>query len=260
MDISCRNTPREWLRLTVIAVGFAILAVAFVAPAIPKYAAVDVAISVALNKLVGLSPLTDKALVQIADSNLIGSLVVALIWLCWFRFVGKPKRIRICVGMLATTGAGIVSRLLQLFLKFHLRPVFDTSLNLTLASGVRPEGLHAWSSFPSDTLTLLGALTCVIVLCDLRLGLVAFVLSAILAFARVATGVHWASDVVFGFLLGMSTVWFASKIPLPKFVYAVDLESPWFAFCAFLLSFQSASFYYSIQMAVKLIVPSITPQ
>jgi len=97
-------------------------------------------------------------------------------------------------------------------------------------------------------------------MCDLRLGLVAFVLSAILGFARVATGTHWASDVVFGFILGMSIVWFASKIQPPKFVYAIDLESPSFAFCAFLLSFQSASFYYSIQMAVKLIVPSITPQ
>jgi membrane-associated phospholipid phosphatase len=209
---------------------------------------------------VGLSPLTDKALVQISDSNLIGSLIVGLIWWCWFRFVGKPERIRIGVGMLATGGAGILSRLMQLFLKFHLRPVFDTSLNLTLATGVRPEGLHAWNSFPSDTLTLLGALTCVIALCNLRLGLVAFVLSAIVAFARVATGTHWASDVVFGFLLGISIVWFASKIPLPKFVHAIDLQSPWFALCAFLLSFQSASFYYSIQMAVKLIVPSITPQ
>jgi membrane-associated phospholipid phosphatase len=162
--------------------------------------------------------------------------------------------------MLATLGAGILSRLLQLFLKFHLRPLFDTSLTLTHAMGVSPDGLHAWSSFPSDTLTLLGALTCVIALCDLRLGLMAFGLSALIGFARVATGTHWASDVVFGFILGMSVVWFASKIPLPKFVYAIDLDSPWFAFCAFLLSFQSASFYYSLQMAVKLIVPSITPQ
>jgi hypothetical protein len=58
----------------------------------------------------------------------------------------------------------------------------------------------------------------------------------------------------------MSIVWFASNIPLPKFVYRIDFESPWFAFCAFLLSFQSASFYDSAQLAVKLIVPSITPQ
>src|SRR5690348_786109 len=77
--------------LAVVTVGFAILAVACVATAIPEHDGVDAAISVALNKLVGLSPLTDKALVQIADSNLIGSLVVALIWLCWFRFVGKPE-------------------------------------------------------------------------------------------------------------------------------------------------------------------------
>lgn len=233
-----------------VTVVFAVLAAAFVATAISGHA-VDAAISVALNKFVGQSPLIDKALVQAQDSNLIGSVIVALIWSCWFRFVEKPERISISIGMLATLGAGIVGRLVQLFLKFHLRPVFDTSLNLTLASGVRPEGLHAWSSFPSDTLTLLGALTCVIALCDLRLGLVALVLSAIVAFARVATGVHWASDVVFGFLLGMSIVWLASKTPLPKFVFEIDLASPWFAFCAFLLSFQSASFYYSTQMAVN---------
>jgi membrane-associated phospholipid phosphatase len=238
--------------------AFAVLA--FVVAAIVGHAATDAAISVALNKFVGLSPLIDRALVQAQNSDLIGSVIVALIWSCWFRFVEKRERIRISVGMLATLGAGILSRLLQLFLKFHLRPVFDTSLSLTLAAGVRPEGLHAWSSFPSDTLTLLGALTCVVALCDLRLGLVAFVLSAIVGFARVATGTHWASDVAFGFTLGTSIVWLASQIPPPKFVYAIDLESPWFVFCAFLLSFQSASFYYSIQVAVKLIVPSITPQ
>jgi undecaprenyl-diphosphatase len=243
-----------------LTVAFAAFALAFVVAAIAGHATADAAISVALNKFVGLSPLIDRALLQAHASNLIGSVIVALIWSCWFRFVEKYERIRISVGMLATLGAGILSRLLQLFLKFHLRPVFDTSLSLTLAAGGRPENLHAWSSFPSDTLTLLGALTCVIALCDLRLGLVAFVLSAIVGFARVATGTHWASDVVFGFILGTSIVWLASKIPLPKFVYAIDLESPWFAFCAFLISFQSASFYYSGQMAVKLIVPSITPQ
>ena len=238
---------------------FAALAVALLI-AVGAGAAADRAISVTLNKLVGLSPLTDNALVQLQDSNILGSVTVGLIWSCWFRFVEKPERIRIGVGMLATVGAGILSRLMQLFLKFHLRPVFDTSLSLTPVAGVRPEGLHAWSSFPSDTLTLLGALTCIIALCDLRLGLVAFVLSALIGFARVAIGIHWASDIVFGFILGMSVVWFASKVPLPKFVYRIDVESPWFAFCAFLLSFQSASFYYSAQMAVKLIVPSITPQ
>jgi len=239
---------------------FAVLAVALVVAAIAGHAAADAAISVALNKFVGLSPLIDRALVQTQNSDLIGSVIVALIWSCWFRSVGKRERIRISVGMLATVGAGILSRLLQLFLKFHLRPVFDTSLGLALAEGVRPEGLHAWSSFPSDTLTVLGGLTCVIALCDLRLGLLAFALSAIVGFARVATGTHWASDAVFGFILGTSIVWLASRTPLPKFVYAIDVESPWFGFCAFLLSFQSASFYYSIQLAVKLIVPSITPQ
>jgi membrane-associated phospholipid phosphatase len=242
-----------------VTVVFAVLAAAFVATAISGHA-VDAAISVALNKFVGQSPLIDKALVQAQDSNLIGSVIVALIWSCWFRFVEKPERIRISIGMLATLGAGIVARLLQLFLKFHSRPVFDTSLGLTLALGVRPEGLHAWSSFPSDTVTLLGALTCVVALRDLRLGLIAFLLSAVVGFARVATGTHWASDVIFGFILGMSIVWFASKIPPPKFAYAIDFESPWFAFCAFLFSFQSASFYYSSQLAAKLIVPSITPQ
>jgi membrane-associated phospholipid phosphatase len=249
----------SWRDLTFIAV-FAVLAVTLVVAAIAGHAEADVAISVALNKFVGLSPLIDRALGQAQGSDLIGSVIVALIWSCWFRFVGKRERIRISIGMLATVGAGILSRLLQLLLKFHLRPVFNTSLSLTFAGGARPEGLHAWSSFPSDTLTVLGALTCIIALCDLRLGLVAFVLSAIVGFARVATGTHWASDVVFGFILGTSIVWLASKMPAPKFVYVIDFESPWFAFCAFLLSFQSASFFYSGQMAVKLIVPSITPQ
>jgi hypothetical protein len=121
---------------TLIAV-FAVLAVAFVVAAIAGHTPADAAISVALNKFVGLSPLIDRALMQAQDSNLIGSVIVALIWSCWFRFVGKAERIRISVGMLATLGAGILSRLLQLFLKFHLRPAFDASFDFCRGSASR---------------------------------------------------------------------------------------------------------------------------
>lgn len=57
-------------------------------------------------------------------------------------------------------------------------------------------------SFPSDHAVIAGALATGLVIVDRRLGLVAWLLALLLAFARVYVGVHYPADVIAGLLLG----------------------------------------------------------
>lgn len=59
------------------------------------------------------------------------------------------------------------------------------------------------ASFPSDHLAALGAVTICAWLTSRRLGIVTAIIAAVVAFARVFVGVHYVSDVIGGFVLGM---------------------------------------------------------
>lgn len=58
------------------------------------------------------------------------------------------------------------------------------------------------ASFPSDHAVMAGAVAAGLLLVDRRLGLVAVVLAALMAFARVYVGVHFPVDVLAGLALG----------------------------------------------------------
>jgi len=75
----------------------------------------------------------------------------------------------------------------------------------------RPFAMHAATlllppssdpSFPSDHATFGFAIAMTLVLSSRRIGLLALLISAILAFSRVYTGEHYGSDVVAGALIG----------------------------------------------------------
>lgn len=61
-------------------------------------------------------------------------------------------------------------------------------------------------SFPSDHATAVGAVAAGLWLADRRLGFLAGILAALMAFSRVYVGVHYPGDVLAGLLLGAGTV------------------------------------------------------
>ncbi|MHB8490134.1 MAG: phosphatase PAP2 family protein [Candidatus Dormibacteria bacterium] len=73
------------------------------------------------------------------------------------------------------------------------------------------------ASFPSDHLAALGAVTICVWLTSRRLGIVTAIIAAVVALARVFVGVHYVSDVVAGFVLGLMcgglTWWATSRAP-----------------------------------------------
>ena len=72
----------------------------------------------------------------------------------------------------AATLAALLSRLLQLALPFHVRPLYNPDLRLKRPIGVEWGTLNHWSFFPSDHAALLFALATLIWTNDRRWGVV----------------------------------------------------------------------------------------
>ena len=131
----------------------------------------DSTIVLFLNKFVGKSRLLDGSVELISDKHILGGvLFVALLWLIWFKDKRDESRIRLFMGGVAAVLVGLLSRLLQLSLPFHVRPLYNADLKLTWPIGVGWGILNHWNSFPSDHASLLFALATLIWINDRRWG------------------------------------------------------------------------------------------
>jgi membrane-associated phospholipid phosphatase len=141
--------------------------------------------------------------------------VVAL----WFSSDYRRRRSRMLVGLLSTCVAVLLSVWIQHHINVHVRPFLDPTLHLQSTPPAWTVGLRHLNSFPSDTATLFFALTAVVFLENRMAGCIALLWSLIAAcVARVATGWHYPSDVVGGFVLGVGCVFLATRIrPLLAF-------------------------------------------
>ena len=85
-----------------------------------------------LNKFAGRSPLLDRSVELLSDTFLLTSIpLVALLWLIWFKDKREESRIGLLMGVLQPFWRGFLSRLLQLVLPFHVRPLYNAALKLT---------------------------------------------------------------------------------------------------------------------------------
>jgi membrane-associated phospholipid phosphatase len=131
----------------------------------------DFTIVLFLNKFVGKSRLLDGSVELISEKHILeGVLFVALLWLIWFKDKREQSRIRLFMGGVASVLAVLVSRLLQLALPFHVRPLYNPDLQLTWPIGVEWGTLNHWNSFPSDHAAFYFALATLIWICDCHWG------------------------------------------------------------------------------------------
>lgn len=91
-------------------------------------------------------------------------------------------------------GWGIINRIIQYiyhrpqpFVNFSFEPVFSHKIT---------------ASFPSDHATVLAALATVFLFYNRKLGYSLLGVSVIVGLARIASGLHWPSDVLAGLLIG----------------------------------------------------------
>jgi undecaprenyl-diphosphatase len=212
-----------------------------------------------LNKFVGKSYLLDRSIELISDTFILnGVLFVALLWFIWFRDKREESRIRLFMGGVAAVLAGLLSRLLQLFLTFHCRPLLSADLKLTSPIGVESGTLNHWNCFPSDHAALFFGLATLIWINDRRLGVFALFWAAIVSSTRVYLGFHYPSDILGGEALGIFMVILFQRFPLPALVSRLlDWErkaSSSFYAVAFITSYQAGTLFNDVRDIGHLLV------
>ena len=111
-----------------------------------------------INQTAGRNGIVDKLIYDIADAQLLkGGVFLAVYWWLWFDRKGQWRR-NVVVAMVAAIVTAILSRLLQVGLPFHQRPLHSPGIGLHVPLAVDPETLNAFSSFPSDHAMLFFAL------------------------------------------------------------------------------------------------------
>jgi membrane-associated phospholipid phosphatase len=154
------------------------------------------------------------------------------------------------LGTVSAVLAGLLSRLLQLALPFHLRPLYTVDLHLTWPIGVGSD-LNHWNCFPSDHAALFFAFATLICMNDRRLGAVALFWAAIMSATRIYLGYHYPTDVIGGAALGVCLAIISKKVSFPRWIYRVlewERYSPSsFYALAFIASYQAGTLFGDVR-------------
>ena len=226
----------------VLAVGVALLA----------RHAIDYPIMTFLSRSQGRSTLVEKLLLAPGRFDLLGGpIFIAGIWLVWFDAPRQETRARVIAGLLGSAAAGGVSRLLQLSLHSHPRPLHDSALSFTPPPWIDADALNHWNSFPSDHAALFFGLALTVFLERPRLGIAAFAWAVLVDLDRVYSGIHFPSDVVGGAALGLLFVCASQRRPIRLACgqivrWAGRAPGPFYG-CAFLLCYEVAELFGGIR-------------
>jgi undecaprenyl-diphosphatase len=178
---------------------------AFVAILVPA-SVLDV--SGAIRSLSGHSGLLDVAMRFVAVYLILSAALVAIP--VWRRRAGLRTCVAAALGAIlavaVTAAIGMLWDRPRPFVAGHFTPLIDHA----------PD-----ASFPSDHLAALGAATICFWFSSRRLGITVGVVALVVAFARVYVGVHYVTDVVGGFALGLlcgALMWCATS----RVTYALE--------------------------------------
>jgi membrane-associated phospholipid phosphatase len=206
----------------------------------------------ALNVYARRSALLDRTVHALTSRDLLqGTVFIGLIWYLWFSTKRPDTRSQLLVGVVAASVAGIVSRLLQIALPTHLRPLHSPALHFVPPIGVEQADLNHFSSFPSDHGAVFFGLAFVILRHRTDLGVGAFLWATGLGLARVYDGFHYPSDIVGAAGLGvLAVVCFQNAWALRVATRALAFEGTrrgCFYMLAFVVSFQVATLFDDIR-------------
>ena len=205
-----------------------------------------------INSLAGHSALLDRLAQSLTvDQSLQGGAFVALLWFLWFATDATDKRAWLLSGLAAAACAGFLSRLLQLALPTHPRPLHTLALGFVMPAGVEPATLNHFNSFPSDHGAVFFTLAFVIWRLRPWLGFGAFVWAIIVDMARVYEGYHYPSDILGSIGLSLIAVTVFRNVTAHHLACrVVDLEKlqrPWFYLMEFIISYQVATLFDDIR-------------
>jgi membrane-associated phospholipid phosphatase len=195
------------------------------------------------------------------NTNLLkGGLFLAMYWYFWFRAGPDRDRrrravIAIVVGALA---ALVASRIIADLVPFRIRPMYDLHLqHHPYAFPISPI-LVNWSAFPSDQATFFFALAFGLAQLSRRLAIPAMLyVAGWICLPRMFLGVHYASDVVAGAVIGFTLVWGSLRVRWLQSGFATRLlalaeaRPEVFYPAAFLASFEMSVLFDDIREAAR---------
>jgi undecaprenyl-diphosphatase len=213
---------------------------------------VDFPIVKFLNSFAHRSQLLDKSMHAMTTLVLLqGAVFIALIWYLWFAFADIEARGRLLAATLTAAIAGALSRVLQLVLPSHLRPLHTPQLDFVLPFDVDPNTLNHFNSFPSDHGVVFFGLSAMIYRLSPKLGIAAFVWATVIDVARVYDGYHFPSDIIGAAGLGLLMVHLSQSQPVQRLACrTLTLERryrPAFYMFAFLATYQVATLFDDVR-------------
>ncbi|MCB4821363.1 phosphatase PAP2 family protein [Roseicella aerolata] len=152
--------------------------------------------------------------------------LVLLLLYVWLRSPGKTQQGGVLAsaelvvrGTLAIGAALAFGRMLQLLLPMRQRPRFAFP-EIPFPPTDYFANLDDWSSMPSDHAMLVAAIAAVIWARSRPLAMLAVAWGLLfVSFARVYVGLHYASDVLIGYVLGLALATALLRIPLPAIAW-----------------------------------------
>jgi membrane-associated phospholipid phosphatase len=211
----------------------------------------DYPLILSLNAFARRSGGVDHAMQALANFDLFQGLpIVALACGAAAAAFNGRERVRVAIGVLAASGAALLSRLAQYLLPNLPRPTVDHALAFRRPYGGSPDWWRDWSSFPSDHATLLWGIAFATLLIDRRLGALSMVVAGLSSLARLYCGLHFATDILGGMLLGIAIVSAVIAVALPweERLLAFSARRPaLIAIAAFLIGAQAATFFYDLR-------------
>jgi undecaprenyl-diphosphatase len=206
-----------------------------------------------INQTAGRNGIVDKLIYDIADAQLLkGGVFLAVYWWLWFDRKGQSRR-NVVVAMVAAIVTAILSRLLQVGLPFHQRPLHSPGIGLHVPLAVDPETLNTFSSFPSDHAMLFFALCVPLWNRSRWLGAAAMLWTAlVICLPRIYLGYHHPSDVLGGAVLGVFFMLVLSRLVArtsfpDRAVHFANFHPGAFYPLAFVLSFELAMLFADVR-------------
>ena len=190
----------------------------------------------------------DNLVVLLVNNQFIKSApLFAAYWFAWFRLDSATERRRTIV--FATFAASLVTlvvgRSLALLLPLRLRPIDNPQF--VAPYGMEGISLKSWSSFPSDHAMIYVALVAGVFALSRRLGWLALsYVVVIVLLPRIYLGLHYATDVFAGGILGAAIVYAALRDPIRRPVAGYGLR--WSQLHP--ASFYAIAFVFAWQMAM----------
>jgi membrane-associated phospholipid phosphatase len=221
---------------------------------------VDVAIYHFLNRFAGNWFLDRIADFEESNNLFKGVLFLTIYWSLWFRAGSdQDRRRRAIIAILACTLLALIaSRTIANFAPYRIRPMYDPHLQHHPYSFPSWPNLVDWSGFPSDTAAFFSALAFGLAYLSRRLAIPAMLyVAGWICLPRMFLGVHYASDIVAGAVIGIMLVWASLKVGWFRSGFATrllaleEVKPEVFYAAAFVASFEMGVLFMDLRDAAR---------